>query len=79
MRDQNEQGCRPREIPNAVARWTAILQTATGRGFDAPPFAALVLGPVVHVDLNDDDPASELRDQTAAEIRRRGLGVGKPS
>ncbi len=38
------------------------------RGFTSPPFAGLVFGPVVHVDLHGHDPPAELHDKTLAEF-----------
>ena len=42
----------------------------SARGFDVPPCAGLVFGPVVRVDLGGDDPACDLRERTEREIVR---------
>ncbi len=47
------------------------MATMTGRGFSRPPFRPMVLGPIVHLDPDGDDPWGELRDETLAEIARR--------
>jgi hypothetical protein len=41
-----------------------------GAGLLLAPFAGLVFGPVVHVDLHGNDPAAELHDKTFAEVVR---------
>jgi hypothetical protein len=55
----------PFDRAEAFARWTAKLSTMTGRGFSVPPFRCVVLGPIVHLDPDGDDPCGELRDATA--------------
>lgn len=54
----------------AIRRWKAKLGALTARGFTSPPFAALVLGPVVRVDPDGDDPGEELHDATNAALAR---------
>jgi hypothetical protein len=55
----------------ALSRWKARLGTLTARGFTSPPFARLVLGPVVRVDL-DGNPTEELHDATIAWFVENG-------
>ena len=49
------------------------VRTMTARGFEAAPFAGLVFGLLVRVDLDlgVDDPGRELRERTDEEIVRR--------
>ena len=67
-------GRAPQEVPfdrvEALARCTAKLSTMTARGFSRPPFRSKVLGPIVHLDPDGDDPCGELREKTFAEIIR---------
>lgn len=58
----------------AVERWTGFLKTATAQGSSKPLFSDVVLGPVVVVDLEGDDPPRELRERTDAGIVRRTVG-----
>jgi hypothetical protein len=60
----------PFDSARAFDRWRSILTTATCRGFTSPPFAGLVFGPVVHVDLHGNGPPDELREMTLAEVVR---------
>ena len=58
------QAVEPFDRAEALARWTSKMATMTGRGFSIPPFRSKVLGPLVHVDLDGDDPPGELRERT---------------
>lgn len=60
----------PFDPAEALARWRQKLVTMSARGFDVPPCAGLVFGPVVRVDLGGDDPACDLRERTEREIVR---------
>jgi hypothetical protein len=60
----------PFDPARPFARWRGLLSTATNRGFSAPPFEPLVFGPVVHVDLDGDDPSGELLARTLDDVRR---------
>ena len=59
----------------AVERWTGFLKTATAQGSSKPLFSDVVLGPVVVVDLEGDDPPRELRERTDAENRSADGGA----
>lgn len=67
----------PFDRAEVLARWTAKLSTMTGRGFSVPPFRCVVLGPVVRVDLEGDDPPGELRDARPERLPARPRRASK--
>lgn len=60
-------------MTKAFSVWLAKIKTLNARGLDDPPFAALLIGPLVAIDVDGDDPPRELRETSEAEIVRRTL------